>query len=922
MSFLGKLEGKIEQSHSATTPLTEKSRQKGLPGRSATVQLSPLEKTTVVFTESQQVSPPLTSSKSHSKPPHRHRKLRKAGSAITLPSLRRTDIVSKGHLSPPVKKKEPKESTQEAPHSLSQDLLFNEKYPNKGVMGIGELEAYISSLEGQIPVEIELKGEESEQLETPFFNKESLTQILFAIIYQAVQITDSSSKEKDEKESEGNDELLKLQGLIKYLLDLPQVKEIIAEHEKLQGLADYAIQASIQGRQVLYLGAQKPQNIGRTLSKVSNHIHPCHYILCRKVKELEKIVGDCELTGLSFTLALGADPDIKIEKRKSKRLSQLGSKIFDSMSRKLKGEEAQNKKSAEEVLGETLDMIAMSAKYGVPAVFCRTSESVDTEKESEKPVTEPKNLLQRLLSLPEIQAILSNESSDVDILKGKVANAIRAVQKNKAADPFPKEASLERILAEVILGNGTIAQHLLMSHRHNPRLQDLAGLLINEAQFILSIDELRPGQKKLMLRNIVQFLTEYVKRGDSLPIVRSDQRKLRKQLVTFASRMSKALNGKLDLTGLQAALLASPLASSGKPIVEKQKKIIQDLGELKSLDESFQPAISLLIQAKKFGESKMAKSMCKALEKAVMARLNAQEVSLSDFERGLKLLEVATRLGLYQEPKAQNRLAALQSAIKAAAMKVEVPYKITDAEELSQDLSAILSPLFASVELGEVDGCLWTKPGKEYLTPNMDNLTKWYNFVSDFLRFQLLTNGNEKKARKMFAVLIEAASQALDQHQYLVLDCIMAALDSHPISRLGFEAHFVEHFNYRRARGAFDDNPKLFLSDAAFQLAEMQGTTILPGLRLFQSKLEFASQNKDLSEYQISLDNISLVTQIKNRLKFHLDNVRATTEEQQPDKERVRLIKLAIEIARWRGQLDDSELDRKSYAIKPLFQTM
>ena len=702
--------------------------------------------------------------------------------------------------------------------------------------------------------------------------------------------------------------------LMKRLITLEEVKQMVLHDHEISDLIKYGLNAVQLGKKVLYYFKQEPVDICETLQTTLNNIHPRFSALKTRILGIKRHIESCK-KGAAFHKAFKADPDAKCEALENK---------FVKLTRALTFEKkyCESLKSPEDTLIDTLEMIIMAAEFGVPEVLLHREGRGESDVVLEE-TEENKNILDHLLELAEVREMLEENAKNAvgEILRQKIREAREAIAKGKASGQLHLFMSIPRIIVEVLSGNGVLAGQLIMSHHFNARLHKLIGLLIDEAKYIQHIG-LDQGRQKMMLLNIITFFTRYVEGGESIPIARAKQRKLRKELMDFCSDLRKILKGEFDdsLRTLETVILKSPIARAQKLDKERHQEIIDGL-QKNDLDQYFKPAIKFLAQAHKCGNRNLAVSMCQALENAVITRLRTDQVGLTDFEYGVKLLAKATRLSIYVKDEAQNRLKSLQEALLKAAPQLmgAVPYEIKSGKQLYADVVAIYNLLFTKVKLGELDGCLWGKAGKEYLTPNIDAYTQWHTDMSNFLIDQLFLRLETDDDKRIMRCIIDAAALALENRHYGVYDCLMGAITCSNLTRLDIEAPFKTSNNYKRITEALDLNPIVGESyDRTIQIAEIQGDTAYPILRLFLGKIEFATQNIDLSLQQVSLDNLTTFTRLKNRLWFYISNLKTRPKKEiQADKERARMPLLAITVAKWSGRLDEEQFEKLSNERKP-----
>lgn len=722
------------------------------------------------------------------------------------------------------------------------------------------------------------KEKETEKIEPLVLNEKTVRQILFTIISRAEAITGIPIDEKREEneDSEKNATLHDLHILIKNLKKIDDFRNLVNTDPGLVRLAAHASDATRQGKKILYLnGLKHLRDISETLAKASKEIHPRFYALRNKMVTLEKQVEACE-KGVKLKELWGREPPWQYT--------------------------GEGKQTFKKNLAETFDLITMAAENGIPTVFqLKQVKESEKGKEKEKQATASRNLLERLLALKDVPDLKKSA-----ILRKKAESAEQAIANNKAVEPIPKFVSLERILMEVSCGNGVIAQQLIMSHKSNPKLANLIELLVSEAQYIHSLSELPEDRKKFLLQNIVRFLTEYVKIGASLPILRSEQLSLRDQLRSLSEILPE-----YDLSDLEYAIQNSPLAIPELPNEEEKKAIIFNLGVKENWPGHFQEALELLIKARNYGDYPMAKMVYGALEDALIERLEVKS-TLSDFQWGLSLIEISTRLGMYRSAQQEKRL---QDALNEAAQKLKMPYKIKvgQGKKLHKDLRALFYPLIANIHLGELDGGFWGKEGKEYLTPHIYQAIRWFDLVSSFLVKYILAGSNERVRRNRILTLVDAAYHALQGGDFVVMDCIMSALNRSFVDRLKIlKANLYAHAMIVVEEEDRHSHNRVF--SKVLQEHEIRGNEIVLNPGTLLGNLVSSFENTDKHKYFLCLDNLSTVTHLKDR---YLTMIYFLKERPVLNQQRGKLA-AAIEIADRLGDLSDEKFQDRTCEIQPL----
>lgn len=642
--------------------------------------------------------------------------------------------------------------------------------------------------------------------------------------------------------------------------------------------------------------------LSNNIDLVSRQLSSSFKLFDRWYKSFEKVMTDVE-GGADFFSAIGAT-----EEKGGSFIGRVGSLVKRRVHLDRKEENFEDRKlSHSEALAEVFDFIIQCAEYGVPKLFEQGS-IVQKEKEATTG-----NILDRLLNLQEVKELLGKKRSLE--LTEKLQQAREAIQKGRPAIPFPTEMPLVQVTEEIAKGNGILALQLILAHRSNSKLKNIIPMMSAAVKEILEKEGLSQSEKTTALHNIISFLTEYVKRGDSIPYQSHARRALHDQFVQFIVIAKEALNDNktLDqaLRNLEVELLESPLKMT--PLKDDSTRLIKGLEHEKKWKSYFRKSLKLLAKAEKNGHLELAQELCEKLEATIIAKLAQPKPRY--FNLALKLLNTASTHGLYQSDQVQHRKIALENAMKAAAATLSPSYKFEDGEQICQDLAEIFRSLHADLTLGEFDGCLWTKSEKEYVTPNINKISNWFNNIALFLVHQILSKGSEEEAIELLSGLIDAAALSLDKHYFTVYDSIMSGFNNFSFTRLGWVASFQEHRNFIRIWKAVDLSINAPNYTRMLEKVEMHKETAHPFLRIFLKHLELSSVNEDPSEENISLDNLSQTAEMKNRVKMYRDNLKASPKLGNP--KRIRKLKLAIEIASWSDLLDDKELDRLSEVIKP-----
>lgn len=643
--------------------------------------------------------------------------------------------------------------------------------------------------------------------------------------------------------------------------------------------------------------------LSNNIDLVSRQFHPSFKLFDRWYKSFEKVMNDVE-GGADFFSAIGAS-----EERGGSFIGRVGSLVKRRMH--LDHKEEDRKSSPSEALAEIFDFITQCAEYGVPQLF---EEGNNGDKEKVKEETTG-NILDRLLNLQEVKELLGKKRKESLELNEKLQQAREAIQKGRPAISFPTEMPLVQVTEEIAKGNGILALQLILAHRSNSKLKNIVPMMSAAVKEILEKEGLSQSEKTMALHNIISFLTEYVKRGDSIPYQSHARRALHDQFVQFIVIAKEALNDNKTvdqaLRNLEVEILKSPLKMT--PLKDDSTRLIKGLEHEKKWKSYFRKSLKLLAKAEKTGHSELAQELCEKLEATIIAKLAQPKPRY--FNLALKLLNTASTHGLYQSDEVQHRRIALENAMKAAAATLSPTYKFEDGEQICQDLAEIFRSLHADLTLGEFDGCVWTKSEKEYVTPHINNITYWFNNIALFLVHQILSKGSEEEAIELLSGLIDAAALSLDKHYFTVYDSIMSGFNNICFTRLGWVASFQEHRNFIRIWKAVDLSINSQNYSRMLEKVEMHKETAHPFLRIFLRHLELSSVNEDPIEENISLENLSQTAEMKNRVKMYRDNLKASPKLGNP--KRIRKLKLAIEIASWSGRLDDNELDRLSEVIKP-----
>ena len=294
--------------------------------------------------------------------------------------------------------------------------------------------------------------------------------------------------------------------------------------------------------------------------------------------------------------------------------------------------------------------------------------------------------------------------------------------------------TLERVLAEIAFGNGAISWLLIRAHQFDPNLKNLVSELIKSAGYILSLDRLTTMRKMIFVRNIVEFLTEYVKRRDSIPCYRIEQRKLKVMLKNFCSPLEKIDELGYSVMSLTTAITMTRLGGRYKPKQVEQDEKMESLKNPSNWKEKFKWSMDFLEEGKGATET-----FCRALEKVIIGRLkDIKRVSVSDFAYGIELFEQATCLGMYAKSNKQKYSTRLEAALRKAATVIDIRYNPASGEQLCDDMARLLCKSWAHLYLSEVDGCDWGQPGKEYLNAHLHAQALDFNRISWFLIQQVL----------------------------------------------------------------------------------------------------------------------------------------------------------------------------------------